>query len=88
MSATVLVVDVGDGARMFVPQPNSRTELGLEWRLRYGDAVNMRLQAASVVASMSYLISSELSMQEATRRLRLMRAAYRAQYPRVEQDKK
>ena len=74
---TVLVVDVGGGARMFVAAPNSMNEGSLEWRLRHGDAVAMRFQAASVVSSTSYLVSGEISMKEATRRLRIMRKSYK-----------
>jgi hypothetical protein len=85
VSDFTLVVDVGDGAKMFVPAPDLKDEGALEWQLRYGNPTAVRFQAASIVSSTEYLISKQISMREATRRLRLMRAAYRAQYPRVEQ---
>lgn len=65
-------VDCGDGAIMDMPNPYS--EDSLEWGLRYGNPERMRFVAAAVVASYSYLLSSEIPMKEAIRRLRLLRA--------------
>lgn len=45
----VIRVAVGDGAIMTVP-------VDLEWHLRYGDPVKVRMQAAEAVASYDYLI--------------------------------
>jgi hypothetical protein len=50
----------------------------LEWSLRYGDPMAVRFLAASVIESFDYLLSDNINMTEATRRLRVLRAAVRA----------
>lgn len=73
-----LQVDHGDGAVSTIPDPAVFDDGGLEWCLRYTDnGNNCRMQAASVVSSIDYLLSGNITMQEATRRLRQMRAARR-----------
>lgn len=67
-------VDVG-GAYMTIVNPYH--DFSIEWQLRYGDAAGVRFVAASLVSSYDYLLSGEINMQEATRRLRLMRAKRR-----------
>lgn len=73
-------VDVGDGAVMTIVDP--RSDPHIEWMLRYAGDLNEpsagRFSAASLIASYDYLVSGHISMQEATRRLRLMRIARRA----------
>ncbi len=71
-----LMVSVGGGARMSISQP--RADPHLEWSLRYGDPEAVRFVAASVVESYDYLLSDNINMVEATRRLRILRAAIRA----------
>lgn len=65
-------VECGDGAVMSIVNPYA--EDSLEWGLRYGDANRMRFVAAAVVSSYDYLLSADITMAEATRRLRLLRA--------------
>ncbi len=60
-------IPVGDGAVMTAPT------IGLEWQLRYGDAVKVRYCAAAVVESFEYLLSQNITTKEAIRRLRIMR---------------
>lgn len=64
-------VDCGDGAVMSMVNPYS--DDSVEWGLRYGNPVRMRFVAASVIESYDYLLSGEIPMKEATRRLRLLR---------------
>jgi hypothetical protein len=71
----LIYVDCGDNATMAIPRPNR--EGGIEWRLRYGNPQEVRYDAATVIASYSYLVSGEINMAEATRRLRLLRRAKR-----------
>ena len=77
-----LAVHVGGGAVHFLPHPAADTHL--EWMLRYrpdglDDKRNSaRLAAASVLSGIDYLCSEHISMKEAARRLRLLRAAARA----------
>lgn len=74
-----LAVHVGGGAVHFVPNPLADPHL--EWMLRYSpqgldDKRNSaRLAAASVLDGFDYLIGPHISMKEATRRLRILRAA-------------
>lgn len=74
-------VDVGDGAVMTIPDPRAYEDGGLEWCLRYtcGDLPNnVQFQAASVIDSLDHLLGGWINNTEAMRRLRLMRARYRA----------
>jgi hypothetical protein len=69
-------IDHGDGAMGSIPDPSQNAEGGLEWCLRYApEAHNCALQAASVVATFDYLLSDNITMKEATRRIRQMRRA-------------
>ena len=68
-------VDCGAGAVMSIVEPRSLEDGGVEWRLRYSDPAAVRFAAASLIESYDYLISDEITMTEATRRLRLLRAA-------------
>ncbi len=67
-------VDCG-GCFMTIVNPYS--EDNVEWSLRYGNAERMRYVAASLLDSYDYLLSGNINMSEATRRLRLMRAKRR-----------
>lgn len=70
-----LMVTTGGNAVMTVSLPGADPHL--EWSLRYGDPVAVRFLAASVIESFDYLLSSNINMTEATRRLRVLRAAVR-----------
>lgn len=71
-------INCGDGAVMSIVDPRSFEDGGIGWTLRYGDPGGVRYTAASLIDSYDYLLSGEITMQEATRRLRLLRAARRA----------
>jgi hypothetical protein len=76
MRSLVVQVDHGGGAWGSISDPSQFADGGLEWCLRYApEASNCRLQAASVVATFDYLLSDNITMKEATRRLRQMRKA-------------
>jgi hypothetical protein len=70
-----LMVPTGGDAVMTVSLPNADPHL--EWSLRYGSPEVVRYLAASVIESFDYLLSSHINMTEATRRLRVLRAAVR-----------
>lgn len=73
-----LHVDHGGGAVGSIPDPAAFENGGLEWCLRYApQANNCHLQAAGVVSTFDYLLSPNITMKEATRRIRQMRAARR-----------
>jgi hypothetical protein len=78
MSA-VISVQVGNGAVMSASNPHADPHI--EWAMRYGDPVAMRFQAATIIESYDYLLSANINMQEATRRLRILRAAMRNTKP-------
>jgi hypothetical protein len=71
-------VPVGDGAFMSIVNPRSFEDGGPEWVCRYGNVESIRYKLAALIESYDYFLSGEISMKEATRRLRLMRAARRA----------
>lgn len=73
----VRLVQVGHGAVMSVLDPTSFADGGLEWRLRYGDPASVGLVAACVVSDYDFLTSDEITLTEATRRLRILRRARR-----------
>lgn len=67
-------VDCGGGATMCLVVPG--IEQTLDWSLRYATNVEpFRYSAAAVISSYDYLLSGDITMAEATRRLRLLRAA-------------
>lgn len=82
-----LTVEVGGSAVHFVPNPAADPHL--EWMLRYApndldDKRNsVRLAAASVLDGFDYLISTQIPMKEAVRRLRILRAAWRSAAERL-----
>lgn len=75
MTATV---SMGDGAFSSIINPQSFEEGGPEWVMRYGNPESIRYSVASLLDSYDYLLSDHLTMREATRRLRLLRAARKA----------
>ena len=77
MAEFTIEVDCGDGARMSIVNPRSFEDGGIEWRLRYGSPQAVRYIAAGLIESYDYLLSSEINIEEAIRRLRLMRSARR-----------
>ena len=72
-------VHVGDSAYMSIGNPWH--DSGIEWQLRYGAADTVRYSAASLIASYDYLLSSNITMAEAARRLRILRQARRQLRP-------
>ena len=68
-------VDCGDGAVMAMP--NMFHDWNIIWQLTWGNPSEARYVAASVIESYDYLLSGTISMKEATRRLRLLRAKRR-----------
>lgn len=70
-------IDCGGGARSAIPDPRAFRDGGLEWCLRYSCKGvlpnNVQFQAASVVESFDYLLSTYLNMKEAIDRLRILR---------------
>jgi hypothetical protein len=68
-------VHLGDGA--FASIVNPYCENHIEWQLRYGMPHVVRYVAASLVESYDYLLSPDIDMKEATRRLRVLRQARR-----------
>lgn len=70
-------VPVGDGAWQEIIDPRSFDNGAPEWVMRYADPEGIRFTVASLLSSYDYLLSGEITMAEATRRLRIMRQ-YRA----------
>lgn len=74
-------VSFGDGAYGAygtLINPQSFDKGGPEWVCRYGNIVSIRYAVAGLLESYDYLLSSEITMAEATRRLRFMRGARRS----------
>lgn len=74
-------VPVGDGAVMTIINPNSFEDGGAEWVMRYGNPESIRYTVASLLSSYDYLLSGEITGQEAIRRLRMIRQARSALVP-------
>lgn len=70
-------VQCGNDAIMDIIDPRSFEHGGPEWVMRYGNPESIRYTVASLLESYDYLLSDNINMAEATRRLRLMRAARR-----------
>ena len=68
-------VECGDGAKMTIINPQSFEHGGPEWTMRYGNPEGVRYTVAGLLESYDYLLSGEITMKEATRRLRLLRNA-------------
>ena len=68
-------VDCGDGATMTIINPQSFEDGGPEWVMRYGNPEGIRFSVASLLSSYDYLLSGNITMKEATARLRLLRKA-------------
>lgn len=68
-------VDCGDGAVMAMP--NMFHDWNICWQLTWGNPEDARYVAASLIESYDYLLSGCITMKEATRRLRLLRAKRR-----------
>lgn len=70
-------VSVGDGAYMCITNPVTDPQIG--YSLTYSGDLNQpqagRFSAAALIDSYNYLVSHEISLKEATRRLALMRQA-------------
>jgi hypothetical protein len=58
---------------MTIIDPTADT--GIEWVERYGNPESVRFTAASVLSSYDYLLSGNISLKEASRRLALLRRA-------------
>ncbi|AKG94540.1 hypothetical protein Shpa_29 [Paracoccus phage Shpa] len=68
-------VNLGDGATARIVNPQSFADGGPEWRMRYGQVEPIRYVIASLIGSYDDLLSGDITMKEATRRLSLMRQA-------------
>jgi len=77
MTGLTAEVSVGDGAVMDIINPQSFGDGGPEWLMRYGDPLSIRYEVATLLSSYDALLSDDINMTEATRRLRLMRARRR-----------
>ena len=68
-------VPVADDASMAIPYNSIYNHFGsLEWLTRYHPNMeDIRFSLAEIVASYDYLLSPNITMQEATRRLRILR---------------
>lgn len=73
----VIDVSMGGGAVSSIINPQSFDDGGPEWVMRYGDPESIRYAVAGLLESFDYLLSGNINMSEATRRLRIMRAARR-----------
>lgn len=73
-----LEVEHGGGAYGTIPNPQSYANGGVVWRLTYGNYEQARWPATSIIDTFSALISPEINMKEATRRLAQFRRSYRA----------
>lgn len=69
-----ITVPMGDGAVMFISNPAADPHLN--WSLRYVET-QKNLSAATVLDSYDYLLSENIDLKEAIRRLRIMRRAQR-----------
>lgn len=65
-------------AVMDIIDPRSFAEGGPEWVMRYGNPEGIRFGVAMLLSSYDYLLSDQITMKEATRRLRVMRQYRRA----------
>ena len=74
MAGLTAEVSVGDGAVMDIINPQSFADGRPEWRMRFGDPLTIRYEVATLLSSYDALLSDDINMTEATRRLRLMRA--------------
>lgn len=68
-------VFLGDGAVATIINPQSFADGGPEWVMRYGNPLAIRYSVASLLDSYDHLLSGEITMTEATNRLRRMRRA-------------
>lgn len=68
-------VCIGDGAYSTIPNPQSYGHGGIVWHLTYATEGPYRLSAASIIGSFDYLLSDDITMEEATHRLALLRKA-------------
>lgn len=68
-------VDLGDGAGATIINPASFADGGPEWVMRHGNPLAIRYSVAAILESYDYLLSGEITMAEARRRLGLMRHA-------------
>lgn len=68
-------VSVGGGAIHNIIDPTCFEDGGPEWVCRYGDVESIRYSVASLLESYDYLVSGQISSEEAIRRLRILRAA-------------
>lgn len=67
------IISIGDGAYSTIINPQSFVNGGPEWVMRYGNPESIRYTVAGLLATFDYLLSDAINMQEATRRLRIMR---------------
>lgn len=68
------IVSMGGGAYSTIINPKSFENGGSEWVMRYGKPESVRYTVAGLLETFDYLLSDNINMKEATRRLRIMRA--------------
>jgi hypothetical protein len=71
-------VSMGDGAYSTIINPTSFADGGPVWVMAYGNPESIRHSVASLLETFDHLLSDNITMAEATRRLRIMRAVRRA----------
>lgn len=76
LTRLIKYVSVGDDAVMSIPDRASYKDGGPEWVARYGDIESNRYAIAGLLQSYAYLLSPEISLTEARRRLTIMRGAF------------
>lgn len=68
-----VIISMGDGAYSTIINPQSFADGGPEWVMRYGNPESIRHAVAGLLETFDYLLSDAINMQEAMRRLRIMR---------------
>lgn len=76
-SGMTVEVAMGGGAFSTIINPQSFKDGGPEWVMRYGNPESIRYAVASLLETFDYLLSDNITMKEATDRLRLLRAVRR-----------
>lgn len=67
------IISMGDGAYSTIINPQSFDDGGPEWVMRYGAPESIRYTVAGLLETFDYLLSDNINMAEAIRRLRIMR---------------
>ncbi|XHB99384.1 hypothetical protein ABWH97_00090 [Nitratireductor sp. ac15] len=73
-----VTVSMGGGAYGTIINPQSFSDGGPEWVMRYGNPESIRYTVASLLETFDHLLSDGISAKEASRRLIIMRSVRRA----------